>query len=92
MQSSSRRVWIIDQYAYALRTDSQRGCIVAGRACFEAGQRIQFQSRSDLNWLTVLTESMYKLELHAATVIGTTLRWHDSKLELDCIEDSCVEE
>ena len=42
---------------------------------FEAGQRIQFQSRSDLNWLAaMLTESVYKLELHAATVIGTTLR------------------
>ena len=41
---------------------------------FEAGQRIQFQSWSDLNWLAVLTESVYKLELHAATVIGMTLR------------------
>ena len=44
---------------------------------FEAGQRIQFQSRSDLNWLAVLTESVYKLELHAATVIG-----HDATLTL----------
>ena len=25
------------------------------------------------NWLAVLTESVHKLELHAATVIGTTL-------------------
>ena len=40
---------------------------------FEAGQRIQFQSRSDLSWLAVLTESVYKLELRAATVIGTML-------------------
>ena len=30
---------------------------------FEAGQRIQFQNRSDLNWLAVLTESVYKLEM-----------------------------
>ena len=36
---------------------------------FEAGQLIQFQSWSDLNWLAMLTESVYKLELHAATVI-----------------------
>ena len=27
----------------------------------------------DLNWLAVLTDLVYKLELHAATVIGTTL-------------------
>ena len=46
----------------------------SGPTGFEAGQRILFQSRSDLNWLAVLTESMYKLELHAATVIGTMLR------------------
>ena len=44
---------------------------------FEAGRPASMQagqSRSDLNWLTVLTESVYKLELHAATVIGTMLR------------------
>ena len=40
----------------------------SGSTGFEAGQRIQFQSRSaDLNWLAVLTESVYKLELQAAT-------------------------
>ena len=43
---------------YMLRPDSQP------LTRFEAGQRIQFQSRSDLNWLAVLTESVYKLELH----------------------------
>ena len=52
-----------------LRPDSQP------LTCFEAGQCIQFQSRSDLNWLAVLTELVYKLELHVATVIDTILRW-----------------
>ena len=53
-------------YVYMLCPDSQP------LTRFEAGQCIQFQSWSDLNWLAVLTKSVYKLELHAATVIGTT--------------------
>ena len=92
----------------------------SGSTGFEAGQRIQFQSRSDLNWLAVLTESVYKLELHQCSH-GSVRRCVDmqrrcysenwrvttlhvdeklcfhrlsvhSKLELDCIEDSCATE
>ena len=75
-------------WVYMLRPDSQPWPPLRSRSTgFEAGQRIQFQSRSDLNWLAVLTESVYKLELHATTVIGTTLRWQPETLTLGYSEN-----
>ena len=55
--TSSLRVYVTPRFT---TSDPLR----SGSTGFEAGQRIQFQSRSDLNWLAVLTESVYKLELH----------------------------
>ena len=45
------------------------------KSCRESlGTRLANSWYKDLNWLAVLTDSVYKLELHAATMIGTTLR------------------
>ena len=70
---SARRSCALPCLSMTLRRSKPVNRLRSGSTGFEAGQRIQFQSRSDLNWLAVLTESVYKLELHVATVIGTTL-------------------